>query len=338
MGQANLTVRHVDAEEYRDWIASPFVDDEIGPVDGTRLVVVHGGDVDDPIPGPGSLPVIVCGRGPSFGATGPAAFDLVVTDACLDDLASRVVSAPRAATALAVLLRGQGGAGVDDGLAAESAVYSLLQDGPEFRHWRSENDPRRPPTDTDVVASRRTGTTLTITLDRPHRHNAITAALRDELATALAVARSDDAIVDVELRGRGPSFCSGGDLDEFGSRPDPATAHLTRLARSPARVIDRLGNVTAFVHGSAFGGGVELAAFARRVVADPATRFALPELGLGLIPGAGGTVSLTRRVGRQRTAALGLTGRVIDAGTALDWGLVDSVEPVLPDPAPAPRT
>ena len=60
-------------------------------------------------------------------------------------------------------------------------------------------------------------------------------------------------------------------------------------------------------------------------VAHPDTIVALPEIGLGLIPGAGGTVSLTRRIGRQRTAALGLTGRSIDAATALDWGLVDEI-------------
>ena len=70
-----------------------------------------------------------------------------------------------------------------------------------------------------------------------------------------------------------------------------------------------------------------MAAFARHVVADPATRIALPEIALGLIPGAGGTVSLTRRCGRQRTAALALTGREIDAQTALAWGLVDEVAP-----------
>ena len=68
-----------------------------------------------------------------------------------------------------------------------------------------------------------------------------------------------------------------------------------------------------------------MAAFARTVVADPGTRIALPEVGLGLIPGAGGTVSVTRRIGRQRTAALALCGRELDAATALAWGLVDEV-------------
>ena len=73
------------------------------------------------------------------------------------------------------------------------------------------------------------------------------------------------------------------------------------------------------------GGGIEMAAFAGRVRARTDTRIALPEIGLGLIPGAGGTVSLSRRAGRQRTAALALSGRAIDVATAVRWGLVDQV-------------
>ena len=68
-----------------------------------------------------------------------------------------------------------------------------------------------------------------------------------------------------------------------------------------------------------------MAAFAGRVVADPATRIGLPEVDLGLIPGAGGTASITRRIGRWRTAALALAIDTIDAPTALAWGLVDEI-------------
>jgi enoyl-CoA hydratase/carnithine racemase len=132
----------------------------------------------------------------------------------------------------------------------------------------------------------------------------------------------------VLLRGNGPSFFSGGDLDGFGTRPDPATAHVTRLARSPARLIHQLAaRTTVELHGAALGGGIEMAAFAGTVVAAPDTLVALPEVALGLIPGAGGTVSVTRRIGRQRTAALALCGCQIDAETGLAWGLIDYVEP-----------
>jgi enoyl-CoA hydratase/carnithine racemase len=84
--------------------------------------------------------------------------------------------------------------------------------------------------------------------------------------------------------------------------------------------------VTARLHGACYGSGIELPAFADRVVAASDTRIALPELGLGLIPGAGGTVSLPRRIGRHRTAWLALSGAAIDATTALGWGLVDEVQ------------
>jgi enoyl-CoA hydratase/carnithine racemase len=168
-----------------------------------------------------------------------------------------------------------------------------------------------------------------VVLAAPQRRNAMSPSLWRALA-AVGAWLHDQADV-VVLRAEGPSFCAGGDLDELGRRPDPATAHLVRLERSPARSLMVLGDrVTARVHGPCAGSGVELPAFAARVVADPAATFRLPEVGLGLVPGAGGTVSLPRRIGRHRTAWLALTGRSIDAATALDWGLVDEVAPVGP--------
>ena len=95
---------------------------------------------------------------------------------------------------------------------------------------------------------------------------------------------------------------------------------------SPARLLARLGTrVSFFVHGACIGSGIELPAFAARLVAHPETFFQLPELQMGLIPGAGGTVSIARRIGRQRTAWMVLTGRRITARTALEWGLVDAL-------------
>jgi len=85
------------------------------------------------------------------------------------------------------------------------------------------------------------------------------------------------------------------------------------------------GRTSAFVHGNCIGAGVELAAFADRVVAAPGTRFRLPEVGMGLIPGAGGTVSVPRRIGRWRAAWWMLTGAELDLDTALAWGLVDEI-------------
>jgi enoyl-CoA hydratase/carnithine racemase len=86
----------------------------------------------------------------------------------------------------------------------------------------------------------------------------------------------------------------------------------------------------AHLHGACMGAGIELAAFARRVVAAADAAIGLPEVTLGLIPGAGGTISLPRRIGRHRTALLALSGKNVDAATALEWGLVDEVRAVEP--------
>jgi len=108
----------------------------------------------------------------------------------------------------------------------------------------------------------------------------------------------------------GESFCSGGDLDEFGSLSNPAEAHAIRTTRSPALLAARLaGRLRVEVHGACLGAGIELPAFADRVVAEEGAYFQLPEVALGLVPGAGGTVSLPRRIGRQRTAWFGLSGQ-----------------------------
>lgn len=149
--------------------------------------------------------------------------------------------------------------------------------------------------------------------------------MRDALTEALAVAAADPRLA-VLLDADGPDFCAGGDLDEFGSRPDPAAAHLIRLTRSPARLLHAVRHrATVRVHGACLGAGAELPAFAGQVQARADARFGLPELSLGLVPGAGGTVSLPRRIGRHRTAWLALSGRTIDTGQALAWGLVDQV-------------
>lgn len=173
----------------------------------------------------------------------------------------------------------------------------------------------------------RAGGRIDVVLSRPEVHNAYDRAMRDGLVDALAVAAGDPDVAEVHLFGEGRSFCSGGDLDEFGTRPDPATAHLVRLTRSAARLMHELSaRIVVHLHGACMGSGIELPAFAGRVLAARDTRIALPELEIGLIPGAGGTVSLPRRIGRHRTAWLALSGAPIDTGTAVAWGLVDGLE------------
>ena len=252
---------------------------------------------------------------------------LAADDPRLVAVRSAVRANPQAATVLAVLLRSGGARSIPEGLLAESTAYGLLQGGPEFARWRSGRSVRHRATgDGPAVLVRRRDDELWVTLNRPRVLNALDSAMRDELETALHVAVMDPSITSVHLDGAGPSFCSGGDLQEFGTRSDPPSAHLVRLLRNPARTIAELADRTvAHLHGDVVGSGVELAAFAHRVVAARSTRLSLPEVRLGLIPGAGGTVSLPRRIGRHRTLLLALAVQSVDAATALDWGLVDEV-------------
>lgn len=253
--------------------------------------------------------------------------DVVVPDErAADEVVAAVSAHPLAATALAILLRGAERRTIDDGLAAESACYSMLQAGPEFQGWLAARARRsRPPDTDDPVRVERADDRLRIALHRPHVRNAFSAAMREGLLDALAVAAAEP-VLTVELVADGPDFCSGGDLDEFGSFTDPASAHLIRLERSAGRALAAVADrTTAYVHGACIGAGVELPAFAGRVVAAPDATFALPEVAMGLVPGAGGTVGLTRRIGRHRTAALALSADRIDAAQALDWGLIDAL-------------
>jgi enoyl-CoA hydratase/carnithine racemase len=217
------------------------------------------------------------------------------------------------------------------GVVTESLAYSTLQGGPEFARWLAERGPARMPDIADPVQTHRDGNTLRIAFNRPQRHNAFSTDARAALLEALTVAQVDPSVDEVVLTGNGPSFCSGGDLAEFGTFTDPASAHLARTRYSPALALDaltaRLGRACrAEVHGQVLGSGLEMAAFCGHVVSRPDAVFGLPELSLGLIPGAGGTISVTRRIGRWRTAYLVLSGLSIDVETAVTWGLVDAVD------------
>jgi enoyl-CoA hydratase/carnithine racemase len=216
------------------------------------------------------------------------------------------------------------------GVITESLAYSTLQSGPEFNRWLVERSPATTPAIPEPVEAERDGDVLRVRFNRPQRHNAFSTDARAALLEALEVARLDPSVARMVLSGNGESFCSGGDLAEFGTFTDPSSAHLARTRHSPALVLDeitaRLGPACrAEVHGQVLGSGLEMAAFCGWVTCRPGATLGLPELALGLIPGAGGTVSVTRRIGRWRTAYLVLSGKTIDPVTALAWGLVDEV-------------
>jgi hypothetical protein len=285
---------------------------------------------------------IVVGVSHATPSVAPEPFDLLLTDApdvpapwvacrsiddSLRELEAALAASPTAATTLTQVLRATEVLPVPVALAVESMAYSMLQHGETFRAWSRRRPAPVPRTeDRAPVVLERRGEELDIVLDRPHLHNAFNAAMRDALCEAFALVACDDTITHVHLRGNGPSFCSGGDLDEFGLARDAAEAHRIRMARSVGRAIDaHASRVTAHLHGACIGAGIELSAFAGRVVATPDTQIRLPEVAMGLVPGAGGTASLPRRIGRHRTAYLALLGGVLDAQTARRWGLVDAL-------------
>jgi enoyl-CoA hydratase/carnithine racemase len=323
-----VRVLELTAGELGERVSSGVVDADLVEPAGVVVVLTPDGTAPGPtqslVERVALVPAVIAGPPPLA-----AVADVVPeSDADVEALIGAVEAHPLAATALAMLLRHSEDRSVADGLLEESAVYSTLQGGPEFAAWRADRPPRDPPLEEGpAVLCERDGPRLELRLNRPERRNALSARMREELLDALTVASLDETVAEVHLRGQGTSFCSGGDLDEFGTFPDPATAHLVRVGRSAGAAIHAVADrVVAHLHGSCVGSGIELPAFAGRVLAAPDTTIALPEVGFGLVPGAGGTVSLPRRIGRHRTALLALARRSVDARTALAWGLVDQLE------------
>jgi enoyl-CoA hydratase/carnithine racemase len=233
---------------------------------------------------------------------------------------------PDAAMVLLDLLRSINLEHPERALVQESMSYGLLQGSAAHVHWRTSRAAADGPNEPGNVRIARTGNIIDITLDRPAAHNAIDRSMRDSLSEAFTVAALDSDVTRVRFRGVGKAFCIGADLAEFGTTRDPATAHRIRMATLPAHAIVRCGDkFEAHVQGACVGAGLEMVAFAKRITATPNAWFQLPELAMGLIPGAGGCVSVSSRIGRRRATALILSGRRIGARTALDWGLIDAI-------------
>ena len=240
---------------------------------------------------------------------------------------------PQAATLLAQLLRATEGQPIEHALLAESYAYSLLQSGDEFRAWLSTQKPQatRQAGEDDVVQVVQRPDHTEVRLNRPESANALDQPTRLRLAdVCTALEHSAERVV---LTGAGRHFCAGGDLREFGGFTTPVESHFSRTHIGLAQAVARLGpRLSAHIHGACIGAGIELTAFAAQLIAHPGTRIRLPEVAMGLIPGAGGTVSVPRRIGRHRALQLMLDPAGIDAHTALAWGLIDAIEPnVLPD-------
>lgn len=255
--------------------------------------------------------------------------------ACMADARAMITNIrnhPITAMTLVQLLRHNEQSSVEQGLLAESLAYATLQGGEEFRAWltRQASPPAVGPED-DPILAQRVGDDLQITLNRPRRRNAFSRTMRDQLTEILHLLTLDPSIRKAIIRGAGSCFCVGGDLAEFGSYADTATAHAIRSTRHAGRLIHQhRTRIDCHLHRACIGAGIELPAFADRVVASENSFFQLPEITMGLVPGAGGTVSILRRIGRQKTAWLALSGKRINAENALAWGLIDDIS--LPSP------
>lgn len=256
------------------------------------------------------------------------AFDVVVASpAEIKTLLANIGRTPIAAMTLVQVLRATEMLPAAEGLLVESLAYATLQAGPEFQSWSRANPPTAVTVDdSPPLLIEHDGADLHVQLNRPERRNAISVELRDALTELFQLVIADTSLRRITIDGAGACFSIGGDLDEFGTAPDPATAHAIRSVRLPARYLIQCSDRVAFhVHSACIGAGAEIPAFAHRVTAARNAFFQLPEINFGLIPGAGGCVSITKRIGRQRAAYMALSGKKINAKTALAWSLVDEI-------------
>jgi hypothetical protein len=255
--------------------------------------------------------------------------DVVVPDRpALAPLLANIDRAPIAAATLVQVLRMTEKLSLHEALVLESLAYATLQGGAENRAWLAAREaaPTPPAEDGPPVVAVRDGDRLALTLNRPAGRNAITVEMRDALAEALRLPVLDETIRTITLAGAGKCFSIGGALGEFGTAPDQATAHAVRAMRGPAFALAPVAaRVRARVNGACIGAGAELASLCGHVAAERCSFFQLPEIRFGLMPGAGGTAGFSRRIGRQRTAWMALSGRRIGAGQALAWGLIDEI-------------
>jgi enoyl-CoA hydratase len=180
------------------------------------------------------------------------------------------------------------------------------------------------------------GATRILTLDRPDKRNALSPATLEALASALDPLQGSRVRV-LLVRGKGAAFCSGYDLDALpaasaeGPLPDDRLGEvMDLLERYPAPSV-------ALIRGPAFGAGCELATACDFRLADETAVLCMPPARLGVVYAPSGLLRVTSLVGRSRAKLLFLTGRKVEAGQALDWGLLDEVHPAAQLDAAAER-
>jgi enoyl-CoA hydratase len=166
-----------------------------------------------------------------------------------------------------------------------------------------------------------------ITLNRPRALNAYSIKMRDELYEVLGAVKDDPEVKVVILQGAGEkAFCAGADLTEFLTAPPPVFARQARFARDIWGLFLSIEQpIIAALHGYVLGSGIEMALCCDIRLASEDARFGLPETGLGIIPAAGGSQTLSRTVGPAAALEMLITGRWLTASEALKLKLVNRV-------------
>lgn len=168
-----------------------------------------------------------------------------------------------------------------------------------------------------------------VTLNRPKVMNIHNMAMRDDMIEVLNAIMIDEEIRVVVFKGAGDkAFCAGADLSEFLTAPPPTMARQVRFGTDLWGLFLKVPQpLLAAVHGYVLGSGIEIALCCDIVISGEDARFGLPEVGLGIIPAAGGTQTVPRAVGRGRALEMLLTNRWVNASEALQIGLVNTVVP-----------
>jgi len=183
-------------------------------------------------------------------------------------------------------------------------------------------------TDSPLLSSDH-GAVRVLTVNRPDKLNALNAATLDALHEAFTAAAADSAVRAVVLTGAGPkAFVAGADIAEMAALTPVQGRDFALRGQRMMRTVETLPKpVLAMVNGFALGGGLELAMCCHLRIASDTARVGQPEVNLGLIPGFGGSQRLLRLAGRAATLELCLSGAPIDAGRALQLGIVNRVVP-----------
>src|SRR4029450_1447878 len=178
----------------------------------------------------------------------------------------------------------------------------------------------------DSIVCDRNGGIAVLTLNRPEKRNALSAELINELEHSIFELAEDDSLRVLIVTGAGDAFCAGTDISGLTNlTPSEATAVSTRGQQLCDRIESFPIPIIAAINGIAAGGGCELALPCHLRIGSEDAMFSLPETKLGLIPAYGGTQRLSRDIAIARALEVMLSGKTIDADSALDLGLLNRV-------------